>query len=63
MDPAMLGLGGVEMIAWQTHHAVEKLATAQEPAHSVIFRLWKIPAAPAARCELLIPMETNETED
>lgn len=26
-------------------------------------RLWKIPAAPAACCELLIPMETNETDD
>lgn len=37
-DPVMLGLGGVEMIAWQAHHAVEKLTAAREPAHlSLLF--------------------------
>lgn len=60
-DLVMLGLGGVEMITWQTHQAVEKPAIVQEPA-ILSFCFWKIPEASAAHGELLIPMETKEME-
>lgn len=60
-DLVMLGLGRVEMITWQTHQAVEKLAMVQEPA-ILLYCFWKIPEAPAAHGELFIPMETKETE-
>lgn len=44
-DGVMLGLGGVEMITWQTHQAMEKLAMVQEPAILSFFCFWKIPEA------------------
>lgn len=36
-DSAMLGLGRVEMITWQTHQAVEKPAMVQEAVILCIF--------------------------
>lgn len=57
----MLGLGRVEMITWQTHQAVEKLAMVQEAVILFLFFFcfWKIPEAPATHGELFIPMETE----
>lgn len=60
-DLVMLGPSGVEMITWQTHQAVEKLAMVQERKPFLSFLLLEnTRGPPAARRELFIPMETKE---